>query len=510
MKQVEPQTSTSRDSAPTQGAPAASAVQRQRRTPPAAEGFEAQQAALAPPADWAPVQAQGNPSGDVHAAAARGIAGGGGSLPYLDTIQRSFGHHDVGGVQSHAGPAAREASASMGADAYATGNHVVFGKAPDLHTAAHEAAHVVQQRAGVSLSGGVGQSGDRYEQHADAVADTVVRGESAAGLLDQMAPKGGSGGGGVQQQAVQRKIVSGGPDLADLQSRLNKLGYECGVADGIMGPKTRGGIVAFQQARGLVADGLAGPMTLQSLDEAERGTAAPPAAGTANATEAETPATTEVGPAPAGGPASAQAESGAGAKDKPAAAEKVEKGEEPPAPAPVSSVRSAIVNAARSKIGTVFSNASGGVDEATGDHVRKGWETLTEIFSVGMPSFPKQVIKYLKYGTNNGDKPNPNGLVSWCGIFATWAVKTGGGDASAWGGGNTIVNMKKITRDPKPGDVGYFTAKSHMCIIASVNGDTIETIDGNSFDAGAGGSGAITTTMRARGSFAGFFNNVGD
>mgnify|MGYP002064701929 CR=1 FL=1 len=32
----------------------------------------------------------------------------------------------------------------MGAKAYATGNHVAFQQQPDLHTAAHEAAHVVQ------------------------------------------------------------------------------------------------------------------------------------------------------------------------------------------------------------------------------------------------------------------------------------------------------------------------------------------------------------------------------
>jgi hypothetical protein len=40
---------------------------------------------------------------------------------------------------------------------YATGNHVAFKGAPNLHTAAHEAAHVVQQRGGVQLKGGVGQ-----------------------------------------------------------------------------------------------------------------------------------------------------------------------------------------------------------------------------------------------------------------------------------------------------------------------------------------------------------------
>jgi len=165
------------------------------------QSYEEQLATLAPEA---PVQLDGGArdSGAVHQAAAVGIQGGGGAMPYGAQIQRAFGHHDIGGVQAHTGANATRATHAMGAEAYATGNHVVFGGSPDLHTAAHEAAHVVQQRAGVSLSGGVGQAGDSYEQHADAVADKVVKGESATGLLDQMA--GGSGGGEpVQRRAVQ-------------------------------------------------------------------------------------------------------------------------------------------------------------------------------------------------------------------------------------------------------------------------------------------------------------------
>ncbi len=156
-------------------------------------------------------------SDTVHAAAARGIEGSGGSLPFLDQIQASFGDHDVSGVQAHVGGAATEASAAMGATAFATGNHVAFAGAPDLHTAAHEAAHVVQQKAGVSLSSGVGAVGDSYEQHADAVADRVVAGESAADLL-------GAGAGGVAGGAVQRKIA--------LPVQLNKAGGDGGAGGG--------------------------------------------------------------------------------------------------------------------------------------------------------------------------------------------------------------------------------------------------------------------------------------
>jgi hypothetical protein len=155
----------------------------------------------------APVQRAEDP-GAVHAAAERGVASGGSSLPYLSDIQAAFGRHDVSDVQAHSDSAAQSASAAIGAEAYASGSDIAFAGNPDKSTVAHEAAHVVQQRAGVSLSGGVGQAGDPYERHADAVADAVVQGKSAEPILDQMA--GGGARETVQKKsaAVQRTLVS--------------------------------------------------------------------------------------------------------------------------------------------------------------------------------------------------------------------------------------------------------------------------------------------------------------
>ncbi|MCC6995682.1 MAG: DUF4157 domain-containing protein [Deltaproteobacteria bacterium] len=147
------------------------------------------------------------PSGsEVHEAAAHGLSGPAQELPFMAQIQQSFGSHDVSAIQAHVGGAAAEGAQAMGAQAFASGDAVAFGAEPDLHTAAHEAAHVVQQRGGVQLKGGVGAAGDAYERHADAVADTVVRGESAEALLSTMAPAGAaSAGAGVQRQVVQRR-----------------------------------------------------------------------------------------------------------------------------------------------------------------------------------------------------------------------------------------------------------------------------------------------------------------
>ena len=165
------------------------------------------------------VQAKGDLDGGpaTIARAARGVEGSGGSLPFLDTIQASFGKHDVGDVRAHTGTEAAFASADIGARAYAMGDAVAFGESPDLHTAAHEAAHVVQQRAGVRLKDGVGSAGDDYERHADAVADLVVAGKSAEPLLDEHTRLGSPGGTAVQLRKHKRArpaVAAPGPAQA--------------------------------------------------------------------------------------------------------------------------------------------------------------------------------------------------------------------------------------------------------------------------------------------------------
>ena len=141
--------------------------------------------------------------------ALEGTGGTGGPLPHLDRIQASFGNHDVSHVRAHADGAAQKASRTLGSKAYAIGDRVAFGEPPDLHTAAHEAAHVVQQRDGVQLEGGIDQPGDAYERHADAVADRVVAGQSAAPMLDKFAGRG-IGGRNVQRTTKDVAAPKGG------------------------------------------------------------------------------------------------------------------------------------------------------------------------------------------------------------------------------------------------------------------------------------------------------------
>lgn len=161
----------------------------------------------------------------VHEAAQQGIAGPSVSLPHLDPIQRAFGRHDVSGVKAHVGGEATAAAHGMGAEAYATGDHVAFRDAPSLHLAAHEAAHVVQQRAGVHLAGGVGHEGDPHERHADEVADRVVQGKSAEDLLDTY--HGGQGP--ASGSALQRKADTHYGEWFDDRYILTQTGTRRGV-----------------------------------------------------------------------------------------------------------------------------------------------------------------------------------------------------------------------------------------------------------------------------------------
>jgi hypothetical protein len=175
----------------------------------------------------------------VHGIAAAGVAGAGTLLPHLDPIQRAFGpDHDVSGIEAHVGGAAGNAAAQLGARAYATGNDVAFAGTPDLHTAAHEATHVVQQRGGVQLKGGIGAEGDAHEAHADAVANRVVRGDSAAELLAPFR------GGDAETRSVQRAPASpGAPEIAAPAGGVNLPGF-IDTSDGAnlrTGPAEAGG-----------------------------------------------------------------------------------------------------------------------------------------------------------------------------------------------------------------------------------------------------------------------------
>jgi len=193
---------------------------------------------------------------DVTKTSQEGFAGAGGRMPFLERIQAAFGGHDIAGVRAHSDAPAREASKELGAEAYASGEAVAFAKAPDLHTAAHEAAHVVQQRAGVSLVGGVGQVGDRYEQHADEVADAVMRGESAEALL------------GPTSRGSRADAKGSGTSGLDADHEDPNVSEVAAGARSIVGNRASGGVVqrfAPELHEEATATGLAGSFSAEEI-----------------------------------------------------------------------------------------------------------------------------------------------------------------------------------------------------------------------------------------------------
>ena len=64
------------------------------------------------------------------------------------------------------------------------------------------------------------------------------------------------------------KQGSSGPDVKDLQQKLKDLGFDPNGVDGNFGPGTKAAVTAFQQSKGLQADGVAGPATMSALQAA--------------------------------------------------------------------------------------------------------------------------------------------------------------------------------------------------------------------------------------------------
>ncbi len=137
---------------------------------------------------------------DPIAIARAGFLGPPRPLPHRGVIARSFGHHDLSSIEAFIGGPAATAAEALDARAYAAEGKVAFAADPDLHTAAHEAAHIIQQRQTP------GASGPACEQHADAVADLVIAGRSTEPLLSR-SPTTFATAGGVQRKGRQESAA---------------------------------------------------------------------------------------------------------------------------------------------------------------------------------------------------------------------------------------------------------------------------------------------------------------
>lgn len=94
---------------------------------------------------------------------------------------------------------------------------------------------------------------------------TDVKGHTAVVLSD---------GNGVEQKldlgARTLRKGSIGTDVADLQKRLNALGYDCGTVDGDFGTKTEAAVKRMQSDRKIAVDGIFGVDSFFALVDLER------------------------------------------------------------------------------------------------------------------------------------------------------------------------------------------------------------------------------------------------
>lgn len=122
--------------------------------------------------------------GAVHPEVTRAIASlstGGSPMPSSLARQLEPTHGDLSDARVHTGPEAAMLSRAVAARAFTVGNHIFFGDGEwqphtpgGLELAAHEAAHVVQQRGAPSTGTlQVSTPGDPFEREADAASHAV-------------------------------------------------------------------------------------------------------------------------------------------------------------------------------------------------------------------------------------------------------------------------------------------------------------------------------------------------
>jgi peptidoglycan hydrolase-like protein with peptidoglycan-binding domain len=244
------------------------------------------------------------------------------------------------------------------------------------------------------------------------------------------------------------RFGSSGPLVQQLQQELNKLPSSLPplAPDGLYGSKTLARVREFQSGRGLVADGIVGPMSWTAL-----------AAWLASLASL---ASTPTAPAPGG--------------------------EHP--------MRRKIAQVAWDEWlhhgALVHAMQGAGIDPATHRKLRRGHERLMKYFSVSAPKpgFPGSTY----YGDDTVRYLQAEGLLApckhWCGIFALWAVKTAPVGVGTWIDGLGIASVAGFkstpVKTPRPGDIAYRKDKNHHAVVFQVldlEGQTwVTTIDGNS------------------------------
>ncbi len=168
------------------------------------------------------------------------------------------------------------------------------------------------------------------------------------------------------------RVGSNGPEVVDLQNRLNAAGAQPQLQpDGAFGGRTRTAVVTFQQSKGLGADGVVGPMTWAALDAGGSTTPATMPGGSTTPGGTVTPGgTTTPGTTATPGTTLVGGDTPGGEGVEPVV------GEVPPA----AGQRAQVVSNALGEVGKVHARRAGEADPDTGKTTRYGWSDLDKYF----------------------------------------------------------------------------------------------------------------------------------
>ena len=147
-----------------------------------------------------------------------------------------------------------------------------IGDMPDVVCCVFQRRNGRMQHTGLHIGGGKvihcsagvqwGDTSDKAWTHYAIPAGLYTAEEiAAAGKPDTSKP--------TESVVFNLRRGSKGADVTKLQTALNALGYACGAADGIFGAATEKAVRTFQQANGLVVDGIAGKATQAALYAAD-------------------------------------------------------------------------------------------------------------------------------------------------------------------------------------------------------------------------------------------------
>lgn len=131
-------------------------------------------------------QRQGGSAGQI---AQQATQDHGQEIPHRAQMEAAFGC-DFGHVTAHLGADAAACASAVGAEAFAQGDHVVFGtSSPGPELVAHELAHVVQTTGRSRSTGGATTKGDAAEREADSVAQCVSMGRALPSIEQSISPE---------------------------------------------------------------------------------------------------------------------------------------------------------------------------------------------------------------------------------------------------------------------------------------------------------------------------------